>query len=137
MKALRLLATILLPAFAIGQTPTPSVQPPPDFRKLLQEGLFEEEANRNLDAASAAYESLIQAFEKDRQFAATALFRLAEVRTKQKDNDEAVTLYQRILTEFANVDPFARLSRERIAALGGKEPPGANTADISAEESQE
>src|SRR4029434_7692788 len=116
MKAALLIAALLLPAVVIG-----------DPRQLLQEGLFEEEANRNLDKASAAYESLIQSFDKDRQYAATAVFRLAEIRAKENRKDEAISLFQRVLTEFANIDPLARLSRERIAAFGGT-PPAATDA---------
>src|SRR5688500_1619019 len=71
-----------------------------DLRQLLQEGLFEEEANRNLDKASAAYESLLKSFDMDRQFAATAVFRLGEVRAKQGRKEDAVALFQRVLREF-------------------------------------
>jgi len=52
MKAAGFLAAILLPVIAAGQIPADNPRPAPDLRKLLQEGLFEEEANRNLDAAS-------------------------------------------------------------------------------------
>jgi ankyrin repeat protein len=107
-------------------------------RQLLQEGLFEEEANRDLDKASAAYESLIASFDKERQYAATALFRLAEIRAKQNRKEDALALFQRVLTEFSTNDPLARLSRERIATLGGNAPaiPGGTPA-ISDKESQE
>ena len=132
MKAAGFLAAILLPVIAAGQIPADNPRPAPDLRKLLQEGLFEEEANRNLDAASTAYEALIQAFDKDRQFAATALFRLAEVRTKQNRKDEAIALYQRLVAEFATVEPLAKLSRDRLVAFGGKEPASASGSEISA-----
>src|SRR5262249_37519935 len=49
-----------------------------DLTSALQKGLFEEEANRNLDAAIAAYQTLATQFDKDRQVAATAIFRLGE-----------------------------------------------------------
>jgi ankyrin repeat protein len=107
-------------------------------RQLLQEGLFEEEANRDLDKASAAYESLIASFDKERQYAATALFRLAEIRAKQNRKEDAIALFQRVITEFSTIDPLARLSRERIATLGGNAPaiPDGIPA-ISDKESQE
>src|SRR5215203_4670821 len=117
MKSAVLLVLGILSVAAAAQTP-----PLPDLRRLLQEGLFEEEANRNLDAASTAYEGVIQAFDKDRQFAATALFRLGEVRAKQNRKNEATALFQRVATEFADIDPLAGRSRERVAALGGMAP---------------
>ena len=49
-----------------------------NLTSLLQQGLFEEEANRNLDAAIASYQSLATQFDKDRQVAATAVIRLGE-----------------------------------------------------------
>ena len=48
---------------------------------LLQQGLMEEQANRNLDAAIANYQSLALQFDKDRQVAATAVFRLGELQS--------------------------------------------------------
>ena len=41
-----------------------------DLSARLQKGLFEEEANRNLDAAIQAYQSVVTQFDKDRQLAA-------------------------------------------------------------------
>ena len=76
-------------------TPAPTPRSAPELRQLLQEGLFEEEANRNLDKASVAYESLLQSFDQNRQFAATALFRLAEIRVKQNRKEDALALFKR------------------------------------------
>ncbi|HET6408405.1 MAG TPA: ankyrin repeat domain-containing protein, partial [Chthoniobacteraceae bacterium] len=127
MKAALYFAAMLVPLMVIAEP-----------RQLLQEGLFEEEANRNLDKASTAYEALIQSFDKDRQYAATALFRLAEIRTKQNRKEEALALFQRVLAEFANIDPVARISRERIVALGGSAAPlPAVDASIGEKESAE
>jgi ankyrin repeat protein len=126
MKIAVLLFVLLLP-FACAAEP----------RQLLQEGLFEEEANRDLDKASAAYESLIASFDKERQFAATALFRLAEIRAKQNRKEDAVALFQRVATEFSTNDPLARLSRERIAALGGTPVAPGGDPTVSDKERQE
>jgi ankyrin repeat protein len=125
MNAARLFVVLLLPIFALAQPPTPTR----DLGQYLQDGLFEEEANRNLDKASAAYEALIDSFDKDRQFAATAVFRLAEIRVKQNRKDDAIALFQRVITEFGN-DPLAKLSRVRLTTLGGKAPaPGEGSVD--------
>src|SRR5450432_1820830 len=73
---LPLLAPLLLCVFAL--IPAVSRAATNDLTALLQQGLFEEQANRNLDAAIASYQSLATQFDKDRQLAATAVFRLGE-----------------------------------------------------------
>ncbi len=83
-------------------------------RALLQRGLFEEEANRNLDAAISAYQSVITQTDKDHQFAATAIFRLGECYRKQGKTNEAAAQYQRILREFPDQADLAKLSRQQL-----------------------
>lgn len=89
-----------------------------DLTGLLQKGLFEEEANRNLDAASAAYETLVKQLDKDRQIGATAIFRLGEVYRKQGRTNEAVVQYERIVRDFAEQTTLVTLSRQNLAGLG-------------------
>lgn len=113
-------------------------EPATDLKQLLREALFEEEATRDLAKATAGYEKLLQAYADQRQFAATALFRLAEVRRKQERKTEAVMLYQRLLVEFPENDPLARLSRENLVALGADVPDaGAAGLAIADEETAE
>jgi len=69
---------------------------------LLQQGLFEEEANHNLDAAITAYQSLVNQFDKDRKLAATAVFRLGECYRKLGNTNAANAQYQRVLKEFSD-----------------------------------
>src|ERR1044071_801267 len=78
-----------------------------DLTSTLQKGLFEEEANHNLDAAAQAYQAVSAQFDKDRKLAATAIFRLGEVYRKQGRTNDAVAQYERIVREFS----------ERIAAV--------------------
>ncbi len=89
-----------------------------DLSGLLQKGLFEEEANRNLDAAVQAYQALITAFDQDRKLAATAVFRLGECYRKLGKTNEAVLQYDRIVREFADETTLATLSRQNLAGLG-------------------
>jgi hypothetical protein len=103
-----------LPALR-GQDAPP---PPVDAKTLLQQGLFAEEAEQQLDKAAASYEQIIAEFDRQRDFAVAALYRLAEVRRKQERNGDAATLFQRILAEFPEADPQARLSRENLTAMG-------------------
>jgi ankyrin repeat protein len=85
---------------------------------LLQQGLFEEEANQNLDAAIQAYQAVITQTDKSRQFAATAIFRLGECYRKQGKTNEAGAQYQRILRDFADQTQLATLSRQDLAGMG-------------------
>ncbi len=100
-----------------------------DLTSLLQQGLFEEEANRNLDAAIASYQSLATQFDKDRQIAATAVFRLGEVYRKLGKTNEAVVQYQRILRDFSDQQTLATLSRQNLTGLGAAAPRTSSAAN--------
>jgi ankyrin repeat protein len=89
-----------------------------DAKTILQEGLFAEEAEQKLDKAAASYEKIIGQYDAQRTYAVAALYRLAEVRRKQERNDDAAVLYKRILEEFSDADPQARLSKENLIAMG-------------------
>ena len=106
-------------------------------KALLQQGLFAEEAEQNLEEAAGKYEAIIARYDARRHYAVAALFRLAEVRRKQKHNDGAAKLYQRILTEFPESDPQARLSRENLAAMGIVVTPPGQAAPPDPEEERE
>ncbi|MGI9242913.1 MAG: ankyrin repeat domain-containing protein [Verrucomicrobiales bacterium] len=95
-----------------------SGQQPADSKTLLQQALFAEEAEQRLDKAAEGYERIIGNYAAERGFAVVAIYRLAEVRRMQEREDEAVKLYQRILREFPDADPQARLSGERLRAMG-------------------
>ena len=85
---------------------------------LLQQGLFEEQANRNLDAAIADYQALARQFDQDRQLAATAVFRLGECYRMQGKTNEAALEYQRIIRDFADQTQLATLSRQNLTGMG-------------------
>jgi ankyrin repeat protein len=89
-----------------------------DLSGLLQKGLFEEEANRNLEAAAQAYSTVSAQFDKDRKLAATAIFRLGEIYRKQGKTNEAAGQYERIVREFADQDTLVTLSRQNLVGLG-------------------
>jgi ankyrin repeat protein len=91
-----------------------------DLSGLLQKGLFEEEANRNLDAAAQAYQALSARFDQDRRLAATAIFRLGEVYRKQGKTNDATAQYERIVREFADETVLATLSRQNLLGLGAR-----------------
>jgi ankyrin repeat protein len=88
-----------------------------DLTTLLQRGLFEEEANRNIEAAISNYDSLAKAFDQNRQIAATAVFRLGECYRKLGRTNEAAIQYQRIVKEFPDQGTLATLSRQNLAGM--------------------
>ena len=106
-------ACLLLPA-----TIARAEEPP--LRDLLRDGLYTEEVTRDPEAAAKQYEQLLTHYAEQRDFAAAALFRLAEVRRKQDRKEDAIQLYQRLLTEFPAAANETKLARENLAAIGGK-----------------
>src|SRR6266540_4239013 len=88
-----------------------------DLTSALQKGLFEEEANHNLDAAAQAYQAVSAQFDKDRKLAATAIFRLGEVYRKQGRTNEATAQYERIVREFSDQPTLVTLSRQNLAGI--------------------
>ena len=85
---------------------------------LLQQGLFEEQANRNLDAAIADYQSLATQFDKDRQLAVMAIFRLGECFRAQGKTNEAAAQFQRLVRDFSDQATLATLSRQNLTGMG-------------------
>lgn len=108
-------ACLLLPALT-----TRAEEPP--LRELLRDGLYAEEVTRDPEAAAGQYEQLLARHAEQRAFAATALFRLAEVRRKQDRKDDAIQLYQRLLAEFPGAAAETKIAGENLVALGGKAP---------------
>ncbi|HET7626692.1 MAG TPA: ankyrin repeat domain-containing protein [Verrucomicrobiae bacterium] len=96
-----------------------------NLTSLLQKGLFEEEANRNLDSAITNYQSLAAQFDKDRKVAATAVFRLGECYRKLGQTNEAAAQYQRIVREFSDQPALVTLSRQNLAGMGVAQSGGA------------
>ena len=90
----------------------------------LQRGLFEEEANHNLDAAIKEYQSVVALSDEQRKVMATALFRLGECYRKLGRTNEANAQYQRILRDFSEQAPLVKLAGEfvkpSLAAAGSK-----------------
>ena len=108
----KLCVLIFLLAAALARAQTNSLT------ALLQQGLFEEQANRNLDAAIADYSSLAKQFDKDRQLAATAVFRIGECYRMQGKTNEAAAQYERILRDFSDQTTLATLSQQDLTGLG-------------------
>ncbi len=85
---------------------------------LLRQGLFEEEANQNLDKAAEHYRAVIAAHDHQRALAASATFRLGEIARKKNDKETAAAAFRTVTERFPEQQELARLSRENLAALG-------------------
>ena len=95
-----------------GATPTN------DLTATLKQGLYEEEANRNLEAAIDAYQQVVARFDKDRRAAATAVYRLGECYRKLGRTNDAVAQFERVVREFTDDETLVKISRNNLAGLG-------------------
>src|SRR5436305_10919094 len=132
MRAITALVPLLL---GLAQS-TPAAE---TLSETLQKGLFEEEANHNLDAAIKAYQSVLQQTDEQRKLAATAVFRLGECYRKLGKTNDATVQYERILREFSDQTTLADLSRQDLLALGASSataPIGATPASAATEEEE-
>src|SRR5215207_8771713 len=84
----------------------------------LQKGLFEEEANQNLEGAIKAYQDVLSRADEQRRVAATALFRLAECYRKQGKTNEASAEYRRLVRDYTDQATLVNLSRQNLTGLG-------------------
>jgi len=94
----------------------------PGLREQLRDALYTEEVERDPARAAAQYEALLEQFDAQQPLAASALFRLAEIRRSQGGKDQAIALYQRLLREFPDAEDEARLARTRLEEQGAPIP---------------
>ncbi len=85
-----------------------------DARERFASGLLSEEGENDLAAAAAAYRQAIQEFDRQREGAANAIFRLGEVYRKMGALEEAKVQYARILREFPDMVRLTELSHNSL-----------------------
>ena len=85
--------------------------------ELLQKGLFEEEANHDLNAAIQSYQSVVSQADQQRKLAATAVFRLGECYRKLGRTNESTIQYQRVVRDFADQTNLVTLSQQNLGGL--------------------
>lgn len=85
--------------------------------ELLQKGLFEEEANHDLNAAIQSYQSVVSQADQQRKLAATAMFRLGECYRKLGRTNESTIQYQRVVRDFADQTNLVTLSQQNLGGL--------------------
>ncbi|MCB1096737.1 MAG: ankyrin repeat domain-containing protein, partial [Verrucomicrobiae bacterium] len=94
-------------------------QPPGDsIEQLFRDALYAEEVKGDVAGALKTYQQATERFERQRDLAATALYRQGECLRKLNRPEEAAACYQRILSHYADQERIAKLSRENLTALG-------------------
>jgi biopolymer transport protein ExbD len=133
MKTLRLVGLAILPAVMIqaeepGQPSTAQNIPgafgsgggaSPPGGDTFAIGLMNEEGENNLAAAAANYRDVIKDFDRQREGAANAIFRLGEVYRKLGRIEEAKVQYARILREFPDMVRLTELSHNLLLGEEG------------------
>lgn len=120
MKKLNLFVAVLI--FAVNMF---AADP---LTERLQRGLFEEEANRNLDAAIKEYQAVVTSADEQRKVVATALFRLGECCRKLGRTNDAATFYQRIVRDFSEQEQLAKLATDFLKPAIATNPAGNKSA---------
>ncbi|MEM7385394.1 MAG: ankyrin repeat domain-containing protein [Verrucomicrobiota bacterium] len=85
---------------------------------LFRDALYQEEVKGNSEAALALYEEVSERMARQRELAATALFRQGECLRKLDRNNEAGQRFQTILKHYPDQERMARLARQNLIALG-------------------
>src|SRR5450759_4440329 len=85
--------------------------------ELLQKGLYQEEANHDLNAAIQSYQSVVNQADQQRKLAATAVFRLGECSRKIGRTNESTIQYQRMVRDFADQTNLVTLSQQNLGGL--------------------
>lgn len=126
---------ILLIITAIVAISNPA--PAQDLTALLQKGLAEEEINRDPAAAIEQYSTLLAEFDKGRQPAATALFRIAECHRKLGDEKAAAERLQQLVTLYPKQEKLVALARQNLKTLGvAPSLPSTSELEMSEEEAK-
>jgi hypothetical protein len=123
MKAISLILALLITTGLIhAQQPAQSVASPGRTAAptdLYGAGLISEEAEQDLASAEVAYRQAIQQFDRQREGAANAIFRLGEVYRKMGRTEEAKVQYARILREFPDMVRLTELSHAQLIGEEG------------------
>lgn len=107
------------------------------LNETLRRGLFEEEANHDLNAAIKAYQSLIRQNDEQRKVVATAVFRLGECYRKLGKTSDAIAQYERVRREYSDQANLVRLSEQNLTGLGVNPASVAEAEAISEDEEKE
>lgn len=113
MKTLQTIAISLLLLVIAAATPV-SAEP---ASVLLQEGLYAEEIEGDLDAAIKIYEKVIAQAEQTQQAAAMAMYRIGMCRLKKGDKTQATSQFQQLIEKFPTQKAIIAKARSQIRKI--------------------
>ncbi|MBL7154229.1 MAG: tetratricopeptide repeat protein [Phycisphaerae bacterium] len=94
---------------------TPALSEPASV--LLQEGLYAEEIEGDLDAAIKIYEKIIAQAEQTQQAAGLAMYRIGICHLKKGDKTQAANQFQQIIEKFPAQKSLVAKARSQIAKI--------------------
>lgn len=86
--------------------------------KLLQQGIFAEETEGDLEAAAVIYGKIVTEAHANRPIVAQAIFRLAMCHLKTGRQQSAIPLIRRLLTEFPGESEINKKAKQILTDLG-------------------
>jgi len=107
---------LVIAAFASAETDTP-------VSVLLQEALYAEQIEGDLDGAIKIYEQVITKAEKYNELAAQASYRMGLCFLKKGEEEKAAAQFEAVVTKYPDQEKLAEKAREQLAELrpsGGK-----------------
>ena len=84
---------------------------------LLQEGLYAEEIEGDLDAAIKIYEKIVAQAEQTQQAAAMAMYRIGMCRLKKGDKTQAAGQFRQLVEKFPGQEALVAKARQQIAKI--------------------
>jgi hypothetical protein len=112
MKQLRLIVFVLLAVSATGvwaQDKSPTV--------LLQEGLYSEETEGNLEKAMGIYKTLLKQAGEIQRIAAKATYRLGMCHLKKGEKEQAAAYFQRLVSNYPTQKKLVSQAREQLKKI--------------------
>ncbi|MBC8217969.1 MAG: tetratricopeptide repeat protein, partial [Planctomycetes bacterium] len=94
---------------------TPALSEPASV--LLQEGLYAEEIEGDLDAAIKIYEKIIAQAEQTQQTAVLAMYRIGMCRLKKGDKTQAANQFQQLIEKFPGQKAVLAKARSQLAKI--------------------
>lgn len=123
MERLQHITIILLMAVVLPASAQPPVLPSPrPTSELLQQGLYAEEVDGDLDAAIKIYERIIQDGSAQRSHVAQALYRQGMCYLKKQREQQAKLAFEKLIAEYSDQTKVVNKARPLLQELGNADP---------------
>ncbi|MEJ2701838.1 MAG: sugar-binding protein [Sedimentisphaerales bacterium] len=122
MERLRAVTIILLMVVALPTLASSSSSPPRSASALLQEGLYAEEVDGNLDAAIEIYEQVIKDPAAQRSDVAQALYRQGMCYMKKQQDQQAKLVFEKLVTDYSDQTKVISKAKPLLQGLSNADP---------------